>query len=86
MTMKVNQNAILDWSQPRSSMTMPTIVHQDEGVKCATDASVSNICIGDYFVIGTWNVRTVYMPGKVQELTHEMKRYCWNIIGLCEIQ
>ena len=22
--------------------------------------------------------------GKVEELTHEMKRYQWNILGLCE--
>ena len=75
MTMKANQNAILDQSQPGSSMTMPTIVHQDGGVKCATDVLMSKICIRGDFVIRMWNSRTLYAPGKVQELTHEMKRY-----------
>ena len=85
MTMKANHNAIPDLSQHRSSMAVPTIVHQDGGVKCTTDTLVPKICIRDDFIIGTWNVRTLYAPGKVQELTHEMKRYSWNIIGLSEI-
>ena len=36
--------------------------------------------------IGTWNVRSLRAAGKVEELTHEMKRYQWNIIGLCEVR
>ena len=35
--------------------------------------------------IGSWNVRTLRADGKLEELTHEMKRYKWNIIGLSEI-
>lgn len=34
--------------------------------------------------IGTWNVRTLYAQGKVHELTHELKRYRWDVIGLSE--
>ena len=34
--------------------------------------------------IGTWNVRTLKDVGKLEELQHEMKRYDWNILGLCE--
>jgi len=26
------------------------------------------------------------MPGKVEELTHEMSRYHWTILGLCEVR
>ena len=35
--------------------------------------------------IGTWNVRTLYQCGKVKELTHELQRYSWDIIGLAEV-
>ena len=36
--------------------------------------------------IGSWNVRTLRADGKLEELTHEMERYKWNIIGLSEIR
>ena len=36
--------------------------------------------------IGTWNVRTLRTPGKLEELTHEMSRYRWSVLGLCEIR
>ena len=36
--------------------------------------------------IGTWNTRTLRAAGKLQELTHEMDRYRWNILGLCEMR
>ena len=35
--------------------------------------------------IGTWNTRTLRDAEKLQELTHEMDRYRWNILGLCEM-
>ena len=35
---------------------------------------------------GTWNTRTIRAAGKLQELTHEMDRYRWNILGLCEMR
>ena len=40
----------------------------------------------DNITIGTWNTRTLRAAGKLQELTHEMDRYGWNILGLCEIR
>ena len=60
-------------------------VHQDGGVKCATGAS-SKIRGRDNITIGTWNTRTLGAAGKLQELTHEMDRYRWNILGLCEMR
>ena len=40
----------------------------------------------DGTTIGTWNVRTLYACGKIYELTHELSRYHWDIIGLCEVR
>ena len=34
----------------------------------------------------TWNTRTLRAVGKLEELTHEMDRYRWNILGLCEMK
>jgi hypothetical protein len=31
-------------------------------------------------------VRTLRTAGKLEELTHEMNRYGWNILGLCEVR
>lgn len=36
--------------------------------------------------IGTWNVRTLFQCGKVKELTHELQRYRWDIVGLAEVR
>ena len=63
---------------------MPSAVHQDGGVKCATGAS-SKIRERDNITFGTWNTRILTAAGKLQELTHEMDRHRWNILGLCEM-
>ena len=39
----------------------------------------------DNITIGTWNTRTLWTTGKRQELTNEMDRYKWNILGLSEM-
>ena len=36
--------------------------------------------------VGTWNVRTLRPAGKLEQLTHAMSRYHWNIVGLCEMR
>ena len=36
----------------------------------------------DNVTIGTWNIRTLRPAGELWELTHEMDRYRWNILGL----
>ena len=41
ITMKANQKAIPDQSQPGSLMATPTIVHQNRDVKYATDTSIN---------------------------------------------
>ena len=40
----------------------------------------------EYISLATWNVRTLYQTGKIKELTHELERYIWHIVGLCEVR
>ena len=72
-----------DWSQPGLSMAMPTIIHQD-GVESVLMFPMPKIHIKAYFIVGTWNIRTLHMPGKVHELNYKMNRYQWDILSLCE--
>ena len=61
-------------------------MYQHRGVKNATGASLK-IRGRDNITIGTWNTRTPGVAGKLQaELTHEMDRFKWNILGLCEMR
>ena len=46
---------------------------------CKIRASRNNI------IFGTWNVRTLRMAGKFEELTYETRRYGWNILGLSDV-
>ena len=72
-------------SPPGSTRTAPSAVHQDGGVKYAPGAS-SKIRGRDNITIGTWKRRTLRAAGKLQELTHEMDRYRWDILELCEMR
>ena len=85
--MKTRNHAIPDRSPPGSTRTAPSAVglHQDEDVKYATGAS-SKICGRNDISIGTWNIRTRRVAGKLQEVTYEMDRYRWNSLGLCEMR
>ena len=74
---------IPDRSSPGSTRTTPLIAHQGKGVKCATDAK-NKLYTRSNISIGTWNVRTLRPPGNLVELTHEMRRYRLNVLGLCE--
>ena len=83
--MTTHNHTIPDRSPPGSTRTAPSAVHQDGGVKYATGAS-SKIPGRNNITICTWNTRTLTAAGKLQELTHEMDRYSWNILGLCEMR
>ena len=80
-----HNHTIPDRSPHRSTRTMPSAVHKDGSVKCATGASLK-IRGRNNITIGTWNTRTLKAAGKLQELTHEMYGYRWNIHGLCEMR
>ena len=61
-------------------------VYQGGGEKCAPDIPENKISARSNIITGTWNVRTLREAGKLEELTHEMTRYRWNILGLCEMR
>ena len=83
--MKISNHTIPDRSPPGSTRSATSAVHQDRGVKYATGAS-SKIRGRDNITIGTWNTRTLRPAGKLQELTHEMDRCRWIILGLSEMR
>ena len=82
--LKRSNHTIPNQSPPGSTRTAPSAVHQDGGVKYTTGAP-SKIRGRDNITIGTWNTRTLRAARKLQELTHEMDRYRWNILGLFEM-
>ena len=61
---------------------------QGGGDKCTTGVR-SRAGIGlhaEKTIIGIWNVCTLYACRKVKELTHELTRYQWDILGLAEVR
>ena len=83
--MKTSNHTIPGRSPPGSTRTASSAVHQDGDVKYATGAS-SKICGRDNITIRTWDTRILRTAGKLQELTHEMDRNRWNILGLCKMR
>ena len=82
-------NAITDpipaRSQPGSTMTAPSVGHQDGRVKYDTgEPSQQKIRGRNFISLATWNVRTLSQTGKLEELTHELEKYRWDMVGLCE--
>ena len=85
MKMTTTTQSIPARSSP-ATRTAPSVAgHQDGGEKYATDGPKS-LRARNNITMGTWNVRSLRAAGKVEELTHEMKRYRWNILGLCEVR
>ena len=82
--MSAKKNTIPDQSSPWSPRTVPPAVHQGRvGKKWITGVPKKIIRARNNITIGTWNVRTLKDVGKLAELQHEMKRYDWNLLGLC---
>ena len=85
MKMKTKNTLIPDRSQPGITMTAPSVRHRDVGDKYA--AGVPKKIRGrENIAVGTLNVRTLGPAGKLEQLTHAMSRYHWNIVGLCEMR
>ena len=82
-----NNTLIPDRSQPGITMTAPTVRHWDVCDKYATGVpKLKKIKGRESISVGTWNVRTLRPAGKLEQLTHAMSRYHWNIVGLCEMR
>ena len=86
MIMTTITQPIPDRPSPGLQRAAPSAVYQGEGGKCATDIPNYKISARSNIIMGTWNVRTLIETGKLDELTHEMNRYRWNILGLCEVR
>ena len=59
------------------------LVYLDESVNYAT-GSPSKTRGRDNITLNTWNTGTLRAAGKLQELTHEMDGYRWNIRVVCK--
>ena len=66
-----------------SRTVQESVGHQGGNDKCATDAKLRG---REDITIATWNVKTLRAAGKVEELLHDMDRYKWSILGLCEMR
>ena len=78
-TMMMNTNNILisDRSQPGI----------DVGDKYATGVpKIKKIRGRENIAVETWNVRALRPAGKLEQLTHAMSGYHWNIVRLCEMR
>jgi exonuclease III len=81
------QNTKPDRSGPGTTTTAHSTASFQGGCdKWATGAKTSIKLPTEGTTIGTWNVRTLHACGKIHELTHELKRYRWDIIGLAEVR
>ena len=69
---------------PGLPRTTPSVTHQGRGVKCTTGVPNKKIRARSNTIIGTWNVRKLKNPEKLEELERKLTRYNWNILGLCE--
>ena len=88
-TMMINTNNTLIPDRSKPGITMPalTVRQRDVGDQYATGVSkIKKIRGRENIGVGTWNVRTLSPGGKLEQLTHAMSRYHWNIVGLCEMR
>lgn len=63
-----------------------TLITPEESNLAIVAKSSSLKLVQEGIVIATWNVRALYACGEVKELTHELARYPWDILGLAEVR
>ena len=57
---------------------------RDGSDKLATDCCLHQNLVKKGFTVGTWNVRTLYASGKLEQLQIAMDNYDYNNLGLAE--
>ena len=82
MTEMNDRISIQDRSRLGTTTAFP-VGHLGGNDKCATGAKLGG---REDIIIATWNVRTLRAAGKVEERLHEVDRYKWSILGLCEMR
>ena len=85
--MKRQRRKIPDRPRPGLTTTARPIDSFQDGRDKSTTGVKNTISLANRnTTIGTWNVRTLNACGKIYELTHELKRYRWDVIGLAEVR
>ena len=59
---------------------------QDCSDKLATDCRLHKNLVKKCFTVGTWNIRTLFAKGKLEQLQIEMDNYDYNILGLAKMR
>ena len=86
MTIISNNNLIPDRASTGSTRAALPVPHQGRGDKYATGVFTGmKMRPRNNITIGTWNVRPLRTAGKLEELSHEMSKYRWNVLGLGEV-
>ena len=80
MISKQNLNTIPARTSPGKIRSALFIANQDNNVKMVTDEQKKIKIRRKNTYIGT-----LREEGKLEELTHELDRYRWTVIGLCEV-
>ena len=81
MIKNTNNTLIPDRSQSGITMTTPTVRHRDVGDKYASSvAKIKKLRGKENISVGTWSVRTLRPAGKLEQLTHAIGQYHWNIM------
>ncbi|XP_069982173.1 craniofacial development protein 2-like [Penaeus vannamei] len=75
-----------DQSGPGLTTTALSIDDRQDGSEkyVTEDQTIKLKLAKNKFITGTWNVRTMYCQGELKELTYELERYKWNVVGLAE--
>ena len=84
MNMTTTSQSILALSSPGTRAAPSVTGNQDGGEKYTTDGP-KPLSARNNITIGTWDMRSLRAAGKAEELTHEIKRCRWSILGLCEV-
>ena len=85
MISKQNLNTISARTSLEKIRSALFIANQDNNVKMVTDKHNKIKTRRKNTYIGTRNIRTLREEGKLEELTHELDRYRWTIVGLSEV-
>ena len=83
--MSTNFNLIPARASPGLTRSALPVLHQGRSVKLATGAKTT-LRGRNNISVGTWNVRTLHAAGRLEQLTHELNKYRWHLLGLCEVR
>ena len=87
MTSNNNNTIIPDRPRPGLTMNASILIMSIDNIQDGNDKSTTGYSIRLHKTItsiGIWNVRILHITGKIEELTNELRRYKWDIVGISE--